>query len=89
MSTEGIIGLIRLTLETTVWLAAPVLIVAAIVSVLISIGQVLTSIQDMTLTTVPKFAAVALTTFVLLPWTFRKLIGFTVSLFQDFHKYVG
>lgn len=89
MSTEGIIGLIRLTLEITVSLAAPVLIVASLVSLLMSIGQVLTSIQDATIATVPKLAAVALTTFVLLPWTFRKLIQFTLTLFQDFHKYVG
>jgi len=89
VSTEGIIGLIRLTLEITVSLAAPVLIVASLVSLLMSIGQVLTSIQDATIATVPKLAAVALTTFVLLPWTFRKLIQFTLTLFQDFHKYVG
>jgi flagellar biosynthetic protein FliQ len=79
----------RLTLETALWLAAPILIVAAIVSLLVSIGQVLTSIQDATISTVPKLAAVGIVTFVLLPWTFRKLIGFTVLLFQDFHKYVG
>jgi len=89
VSTEGIIGLMRLTLETALWLAAPILIVASIVSLLVSIGQVLTSIQDATISTVPKLAAVAIVTFVLLPWTFRKLIGFTVLLFQDFHKYVG
>jgi len=89
LSTEGIIALIRLTLEVAVWVAAPVLILASVVSLLISIGQVLTSIQDATISTVPKLMAVALATFVLMPWTFRKLIGFTINLFQDFHKYVG
>ena len=89
MSTEGIIGLMRSTLEITLWLAAPILIIATIVSLLISIGQVLTSIQDATISTVPKLAAVAMATFFLLPWTFRKLIGFTMWLFQDFHRYVG
>jgi flagellar biosynthetic protein FliQ len=79
----------RLTLETALWLAAPILIIASIVSLLVSIGQVLTSIQDATISTVPKLAAVGIVTFVLLPWTFRKLIGFTILLFQDFHKYVG
>jgi flagellar biosynthesis protein FliQ len=89
VSTEGIIGLIRLTLQTALWLAAPILIVASVVSVLISIGQVLTSIQDATISTVPKLAAGALATFILLPWIFRRLIAFTVLLFQDFHKYIG
>ena len=89
MSTEGIITLIRQTLEIALYLAAPILIAGATVSVLISIGQVLTSIQDATLSTVPKLAAVGVATFVLLPWTLRKLVGFTIFLFQDFHKYVG
>lgn len=89
MSTEGIIGIVRLTLETALWLAAPILIVGSIVSLLVSIGQVLTSIQDVTISTVPKLAAVGIASFILLPWTVRKLVEFTMSLFQDFHKYVG
>jgi len=89
VSAEGIIGVVRLTLETALWLAAPILIVGALISLLVSIGQVLTSVQDMTISTVPKLAAVGIVTFLLLPWSFRKLVEFTVSLFQDFHKYVG
>jgi len=89
VSTEGIIGLVRSTLEIALWLAAPVLIIGSLVSVLVSIGQVLTSIQDATISTVPKLAAVGIATFLLLPWTFRKLVGFTIGLFQDFHKYLG
>jgi len=89
VSTEGIIGIVRLSLETALWVAAPILIIGAIVSLLVSIGQVLTSIQDATISTVPKLAAVGIATFVLLPWTLRKLVEFSTSLFQDFHKYVG
>ena len=89
MSGEGIIGIVRLTLETALWLAAPILIIGALISLLVSIGQVLTSVQDMTISTVPKLAAVGIASFLLLPWSFRKLVEFTLSLFQDFHKYVG
>jgi flagellar biosynthetic protein FliQ len=89
VSGEGIIGIVRLTLETALWLAAPILIIGALISLLVSIGQVLTSVQDMTISTVPKLAAVGIASFLLLPWSFRKLVEFTLSLFQDFHKYVG
>jgi flagellar biosynthetic protein FliQ len=89
VSTEGIIEIIRLTLQTALWLAAPILIIGSLVSLLVSIGQVLTSIQDATLSTVPKLAAVGIASFVLLPWSLRKLVGFTIALFQDFHRYVG
>jgi flagellar biosynthetic protein FliQ len=81
--------MVRLTLEIALCLAAPILIVGSLVSVVVSIGQVLTSVQDATISTVPKLAAVGLTTFILLPWSLRKLVEFTISLFQDFHKYVS
>jgi flagellar biosynthetic protein FliQ len=83
------IGIVRLSLETALWVAAPILIIGSIVSLLVSIGQVLTSIQDSTISTVPKLAAVGIATFILLPWTLRKLVGLSIALFQDFHKYVG
>ncbi len=89
MSSEGIIGIVRLTLETALLLAAPVLIVGSVISLLISIGQVLTSIQDATISTVPKLAAVGIASFVLLPWACRKMVEFTMTLFMDFHRYVG
>jgi flagellar biosynthesis protein FliQ len=89
VSAEQIVAIVRLTLETALLVAAPILIIGSVVSVVISIGQVLTSIQDATISTVPKLAAVGIASFVLLPWSLQKLVGFTMSLFRDFHKYVG
>ena len=88
--TPGVITeLGRQALMTTLWLAMPILIVAAAVSLLISIGQTLTSISDSTLSTVPKLAAVGAAAFLLLPWFMRKLVSYTTLLFHDFHRYIG
>jgi flagellar biosynthetic protein FliQ len=84
-----IIGLARSTLLTTLWLAAPVLLIAAAVSLVVSIGQVLTSIQDATIATIPKLAAVGAAVFFLMPWFLRKLVSFTAFVFGDFHRYIG
>jgi len=89
MNTEMVVHLARETLEVALLLAAPVLIVATVLSLLINIAQVMTSIQEHTVATVPRIAAVALTTFVLLPWMLRKLMSFTVQLFGDFHRCLG
>jgi flagellar biosynthetic protein FliQ len=59
------------------------------VSLLINIAQVMTSIQEHTVATVPRIVVVALTTFVMLPWMLRKLMSFTVQLFADFHRCPG
>ena len=89
MTPDVVVQLARDTLLTALLLAAPILAVATVVSLLINIAQVMTSIQEHTVATVPRLAVVALTTFVLLPWMLRKLMSFTVRLFADFHRCLG
>ncbi|HTS67396.1 MAG TPA: flagellar biosynthetic protein FliQ [Terriglobia bacterium] len=89
MTSDMVVQLARETLLTALMLAVPILAVATVVSLLINIAQVMTSIQEHTVATVPRLAVVALTTFVLLPWMLRKLMGFTVQLFADFHRCLG
>ncbi len=85
MSAEQIVELMRKTLEMALWLGAPLLVVATVVSLLINIVQVLTSLQEATLSTVPKLAAVAVAALLLMPWMVKKLGAFTVALLSDFH----
>ena len=89
MFPEKVVGLARLTLETTLWLSAPILIVAIVVGLVTSIIQVMTSIQETTIATVPRLIAVGLTTFLMMPWLLRKLVAFAMQLFSDFHPYLG
>ncbi len=89
MNADVSVQLARDTLLAAFWLAAPILLIATVVSLLISIAQVMTSIQEQTVATVPRLAVVAVTTFVLLPWMLRKLETFTVQLFADFHRWMG
>ena len=89
MTPEVAVQLARETLVTALLLATPILAVATVVSLLINIAQVMTSIQEHTVATVPRIAVVAITTFVMLPWMLRKLMSFTVQLFADFHRCLG
>lgn len=85
MNTEQVVTLARSTLEIALWLGAPMLILATVVSLLINVGQVLTSLQDTTISTVPRLAAVAGAALLFLPWMLHKLVLFTVNLWGDFH----
>jgi flagellar biosynthetic protein FliQ len=89
MTTEVAVQLARETLLMALLLATPILAVATVVSLLINIAQVMTSIQEHTVATVPRLVVVAVTTFVLMPWMLRKLMGFTVQIFADFHRCLG
>jgi flagellar biosynthetic protein FliQ len=78
----------RLLIEAMV-LSAPVLIVACLVSVALSLLQTLTSVQEQTLTVVPRLFAVFLVTLMTMPWLVRRLVTYTVGLWSDFHRYLG
>jgi len=89
MSPEMAVELARKTLETAFLISAPILLVATTVGLLISLMQVMTSVQDMTLSTVPRLFAVGLTAFLLLPWTLRELMAFTLQVLADLRRYLG
>ncbi|HUJ81835.1 MAG TPA: flagellar biosynthetic protein FliQ [Candidatus Acidoferrales bacterium] len=87
MTPELLIAITRHTLETALWVAAPILVSATLVSLLINIGQVMTSIQDPTVSTVPRLAAVGGILFFLMPWMLHYILGYTTSLFGDFRAF--
>jgi flagellar biosynthetic protein FliQ len=89
MSADMAVELARKTLETAFLLSAPILLVALVMGLLVSVLQVMTSVQDITISTVPRLFAVALITFLLIPWSLRKLILFTLEVLTDLRRYVG
>lgn len=88
MGTEQVVALFRHTLQMALLMGAPLLLVAVLVSLLVNVAQVLTSLQDQTLSTVPRLAAVAAATLLFFPWMLRKLMFFTIGLWSDFHQFV-
>ncbi len=88
MTMEQVVDLGRKTMETTLLLVAPILVIAMLVSLLINVLQVLTSVQETMISTVPRLVVTAAAVFVLMPWMLRRIAMFTVQLFSDFHPYL-
>lgn len=88
MSPDQAVHLARDTMEMALWLGAPLLIIATLVSLGINVVQVLTSLQETTISTVPRLAAVGVAAFLLMPWMARHMVRFTVQLFSDFRPYL-
>lgn len=87
MNAEQVVELARRTIQAAFWVAAPLLLAAMAVGLLINIGQVMTSIQDLTVSTVPRLVAVGIILFFLTPWMLHHLAVFTTTLFADFRTY--
>jgi flagellar biosynthetic protein FliQ len=89
MGPDQAAELMRALLKEAFILGAPVLLVACATSFLISLAQTLTSLQDQTLSTVPRLLVVAGLLLASLPWYLDRLMRYTVGLFSDFHRFVG
>jgi flagellar biosynthetic protein FliQ len=66
-----------------------VLLAAALLSFILSLFQTLTSLQEQSLTSVPRLAAVALILLVGMPWFLGRMADYTRLLLTDFHRYLG
>jgi flagellar biosynthetic protein FliQ len=86
MGIDTVISKGRVMLEQVVILVAPILLVALVVSLLVNIVQVLTSLQDQTLSSVPRLFATGAALFFLMPWMWRHLAAYTIRLFSNFHS---
>ncbi len=74
-------------LWTAIMIAAPVLLVSMVVGLLISILQVITQVQEISLTFVPKMIAVAISMILLGPWMLASAIEFSKGLISNIPLY--
>lgn len=82
MTQELVVGLLTEVFYTSIVILLPILGIALIVGIMISIFQAATSIQEMTLTFIPKILVTAVAIIFLLPWIFDKIIAFTLRIFN-------
>lgn len=88
MSLGTAIQILRTGVLQVLIIASPILIIAMLVGLIISILQATTSIQEQTLTFVPKIAAILLALLFFGPWMFSLLVVFTESLMDQIPQMV-
>lgn len=90
MITEGqVLDIAREAIYLIILCSAPLLLISLIVGLIISIFQTVTSIQEQTLTFVPKIVAVFLGVMLFGSWILNNLSGFIDRLWSDFSIYLG
>lgn len=87
MTPEGVVEIIRQALMTAFWLSAPLLVVGFVVGVIISLVQVLTSMQDSAFSTIPRLAAFLAALLLSLPWMLKKMVAYTTVVLGDLGRY--
>lgn len=90
MLSEGVVlDVARQAFTTIIVTSAPGLLVSLVVGLIISIFQTVTSIQEQTLTFVPKIIAVFLTLMLAGGWMLQKMTEFMTQLWNNFSLYIG
>ncbi|GEM03421.1 flagellar biosynthetic protein FliQ [Halolactibacillus miurensis] len=83
MSGEFVISLAERGITTVLMVAGPLLILALVVGLLVSIFQATTQIQEQTLAFIPKIVAVLFGLVIFGPWMLTQVVQFTTEIFQN------
>lgn len=89
MRSDTVIRIAGEAVYTILTAAAPMLVIALVVGLVVSIFQATTHIQEQTLAFVPKIVAVLIAIFVFGPWILTRLVDFTYRLLNQLHLYIG
>ena len=89
MTVDDISMITQNALFCVIKTSAPVLLVSLAVGLIVSIFQTVTSIQEQTLTFVPKVLSIFLTIMILGHWMLNNMTGFMTELWSDFTMYTG
>lgn len=69
------------------WLSAPLLALGFVVGIVVSLVQIVTSIQDSSFSAVPRLVAFAGGLILLMPWMLNKLMSYTTGILGDLGRY--
>jgi flagellar biosynthetic protein FliQ len=89
MTPDLVAELLRQLMKEAMILAAPILIATVLLSFLLSLIQTLTSLQEQSLTSVPRLAAVCMILLAGMPWFLGRMAAYTRLLLADLTRYLG
>ena len=87
MTPEFVIQILREALMTAFWLALPLLAVGFVVGIVMSLVQIVTSIQDTAFSAIPRLLAFLGAFILALPWMLQKMSAYTVHILGDLSRY--
>ena len=89
MSQDTVIYLAQQAMELALEVAGPMLIVGLVIGIAVSLFQAVTSIQEQSLSYIPKIMGVAVVIVVLGPWMLGQLVQYTQNLFLHMSDYIS
>ncbi len=89
MSSEFVISLAEKAVYTVLIICGPLLLVALVIGLIVSIFQATTQIQEQTLAFIPKIVAVLVGLIFFGPWMLSTLVSYAQDIFGNLNRFVG
>jgi flagellar biosynthetic protein FliQ len=89
MNQDTVVSLASQAMSLALKIAGPLLLVALVLGLLVSVFQAVTQIQEQSLSLIPKIVGVAVVVVVLGPWMLGQLVSYTTSLYTAIPSMVG
>jgi flagellar biosynthetic protein FliQ len=87
MSTDAVVEILRQALLAAFWIAAPLLAIGFVSAIVVSLTQIVTSIQDSAFGSIPRLIVFVLAILLLMPWMVQRMMTYTTTLLGDLGRY--
>jgi flagellar biosynthetic protein FliQ len=87
MTPEFAIQIVREALMTAFWLALPLLAVGFVMGILVSLVQIVTSIQDTAFNAIPRLLVFLGAFIIAMPWMLHRMTSYTAGILGDLSRY--
>ena len=87
MTSSAVSDLMHNAFMVTFWLSLPLLAAGFVIGIVMSLVQILTSIQDSSFSTVPRLGVFLAAILLSMPWMLARLISYTAALFGDLGRF--
>jgi flagellar biosynthetic protein FliQ len=87
MTSDTVVEILRQALMMAFWVAGPLLLIGLATGILISLTQIVTSIQDTGFSTIPRLVVFLVAILLLMPWMIQRMTVYTTALLGDLGRY--
>ncbi len=87
MTTDSVVAIIREMFVTAFWISAPLLLIGFVAGILMSLIQIITSIQDSAFSAIPRLVAFLAGLLLLMPWMLSRMMSYTIAVLGDLARY--
>ncbi|MDQ6677068.1 MAG: flagellar biosynthetic protein FliQ [Acidobacteriota bacterium] len=87
MTPDSVVQIIREMLLAAFWLSAPLLAIGFVAGIVVSLIQIVTSIQDSGFNAIPRLIAFLGGFILLMPWMLKKMMAYTIAILGDLGRY--